>query len=75
MHLGRDGGPISGDMVLIVAIILSLFAPWPWNLLVVFGGVLAEVGEVIWGRQVRVHGELWEASCTVGADVGDMAIV
>ncbi len=105
MHLGRDGGPIWSAMVLIVAIILSLFAPWPWNLLVVFGGVLAEVGEVIWGRrlarrwrpktgaeamigmraevvapcrpsgQVRVHGELWEASCTAGADVGDTTIV
>jgi membrane protein implicated in regulation of membrane protease activity len=105
MHLGPHGGPISVGMVLIVAIILSLFAPWPWNLLVVFGGVVAEVGEVIWGRrlarrwrpktgaeamigmraevvkgcrpdgQVRVNGELWEASCAAGADVGDTTIV
>ena len=88
-------------MVLILAIVVSFFVPWPWNLVVVLGGVIAEVGEVIWGRrlarrwrpktgpetmvgktaevvvpcrpsgQVRVHGELWEASCAAGADTGE----
>jgi len=87
-------------VVLILAVILAFFVPWPWNLLVLFGGVLLEVGEVIWGRRlarrwrpktgreamigmraevvspcqpkgnVRVHGELWEASCAAGAAVG-----
>lgn len=88
-------------MVLILAIVLSFFFAWPWNLVVVLGGVIAEIGEVIWGRrlarrwrpktgpetmigktaqvvapcrpggQVRFHGELWEASCAVGADIGE----
>jgi|GraSoiStandDraft_11_1057310.scaffolds.fasta_scaffold476223_1 membrane protein implicated in regulation of membrane protease activity len=88
-------------MVLLLTIVLAFFVPWPWNLLVLFGGVLLEIGEVIWGLRlarrwrpktgreamigmraevvspcrphgtVRVHGELWEATCTAGADVGD----
>jgi membrane-bound serine protease (ClpP class) len=88
-------------VVLILSIILSFLVSWPWNLLVVLGGVIAEVGEVVWGRrlarrwrpktgaeamigetaevvaecrpngQVRVHGELWAATCAAGADVGD----
>ena len=39
-------------MVLLLAIFLAFFVPWPWNLLVLFGGVLLEVGEVIWGRRL-----------------------
>ncbi len=88
-------------MVLFLAIVFSLFVPWPWNLVVVLCGAIAEVGEVVWGRrlarrwrpktgpeamvgktaevvvrcrpsgQVRVHGELWEARCEAGADVGE----
>jgi membrane protein implicated in regulation of membrane protease activity len=88
-------------VVLILAIVVSLFVPWPWNLVVVLCGAIAEVGEVMWGRrlarrwrprtgpetmvgktaevvvrcrpngQVRVHGELWEARCAAGADVGE----
>ena len=88
-------------MVLILAIVVSLFVSWPWNLVVVVCGAIAEVGEVVWGRrlarrwrpktgpetmvgktaevvvrcrpsgQVRVHGELWEARCEAGADVGE----
>jgi membrane protein implicated in regulation of membrane protease activity len=94
---GSDGGSV----VLTVAIVLFFFVPWPWNLLVVLGGVIGEVGEVVWGRrlarrwrpktgaeamigmhgevvspcepngQVRVNGELWNAACAAGADVGD----
>jgi membrane protein implicated in regulation of membrane protease activity len=88
-------------MVLILSIVLALFISWPWNLVVVLCGAIAEVGEVVWGRrlarrwrpksgpetmvgktaevvvpcrpsgQVRVHGELWEARCAAGADIGD----
>jgi membrane protein implicated in regulation of membrane protease activity len=89
-------------VVLLLAIVVSaLFVPWPWNLVVVLAGAIAEVGEVVWGRrlarrwwpktgpeamvgqtaevvvrcrprgQVRVHGELWEARCAAGADVGE----
>jgi membrane protein implicated in regulation of membrane protease activity len=94
-----------GPLALLVAIIFAFFVPWPWNILVVLGGVLAEIGEVIWGRrlarrwrphtgaeamigmraevvspcrptgQVRVNGELWEATCEEGAGVGDVVIV
>jgi len=93
------------SVVLLLAIILAFFVPWPWNLLVLFGGVLLEIGEVIWGRRlarrwrpktgreamigmraevvtpcrpkgtVRVLGELWEATCEAGADVGDSVTI
>ena len=37
----------------IVAIVLSaLFISWPWNLVVVLCGAIAEVGEVVWGRRL-----------------------
>jgi membrane protein implicated in regulation of membrane protease activity len=92
-------------VTLIVAVILSFFVPWPWNLLVVLGGVFVEVGEITWGLrlarrwrprtgpeamigmrgvvvsplrptgQVRVNGELWEATAAGGADVGDTIVV
>jgi membrane protein implicated in regulation of membrane protease activity len=87
-------------MALTVAIILAFFAPWPWNLIAVVGGVGVESVELVWGLrlarrwrpqtgaeamigrtaevvaachpigQVRVQGELWEARCAEGADVG-----
>ena len=87
-------------MALTVAIILAFFAPWPWNLIAVLGGIGIEAVELGWGLrlarrwrpqtgaeamvgrlaqvvaachpigQVRVHGELWEARCAEGADVG-----
>ena len=92
-------------MALLISILLAFFVPYPWNLLVVLGGVSVEVLEVIWGRrlarrwrpktgvqtligqraevvlacrptgQVRVNGELWEATCEAGADVGDETVV
>ena len=38
-------------MVLILAVVISaLFIPWPWNLVVVLLGAIAEVGEVVWAR-------------------------
>jgi membrane protein implicated in regulation of membrane protease activity len=39
-------------MVLIVAIVIALFVPWPWKLLVLGAGIVAEVGEVVWGRRL-----------------------
>lgn len=39
-------------MVLIVAIVITLFVPWPWKLLVLGAGIVAEVGEVVWGRRL-----------------------
>ena len=87
-------------MALTVAIILAFFAPWPWNLIAVLGGIGIEAVELVWGLRlarrwrphtgaeamvgqvaqvvapchptgkVRVLGELWEARCAEGADVG-----
>jgi membrane-bound serine protease (ClpP class) len=96
---------VSTAVALLVSIILAFFIPFPWNALVVLGGISVEVVEIIWGRrlarrwrpqtgaeamigmpaevvsachptgQVRVNGELWEATCAAGADVGDTTIV
>jgi len=92
-------------VALLVSIILAFFVPFPWNALVVLGGISVEVLEIIWGRrlarrwrpqtgaeamigleadvvsacrptgQVRVKGELWEATCAAGADAGATVIV
>jgi membrane-bound serine protease (ClpP class) len=92
-------------VILLIAIALSFFVPWPWNLLVVLGGIILEVGEVIWGLrlarrwrpktgaeamigmraevvsalhpngQVRLKGELWEATCDAGAEPGEKVVV
>jgi membrane protein implicated in regulation of membrane protease activity len=89
-------------VALTVAIVLALiFLPWPWNLVLILGGLTVEVGELAWGLslarrwnprtgaeamigeeatvvtqcrplgEVRVQGELWQARCDEGADVGD----
>src|SRR5256885_17145987 len=50
--LWRPGESGMGAMILILAVILSLFVPWPWNLLVVGAGIVLEVGEVVWGRRL-----------------------
>jgi membrane protein implicated in regulation of membrane protease activity len=39
-------------MVLIVAIVIALFVPWPWKLLVLGAGIVAEIGEIVWGRRL-----------------------
>jgi membrane protein implicated in regulation of membrane protease activity len=104
MRAGRRRGPIR-TVILIVAILLSFLVPWPWKLLVLIGGIVLEIGEVIWGRKlarrwrpqtgaeamvgmqgevvetcrpdgrVHVNGELWDATCPAGADVGDTVTV
>jgi membrane-bound serine protease (ClpP class) len=89
-------------VALTVAIVLALiFLPWPWNLAMILGGLVIEVGELAWGLslarrwkpktgaeamigeeatvvtacrplgEVRVQGELWQARCDEGADVGE----
>ncbi len=89
-------------MILLIALLLAFFlVPMPWSILVLVVGVVAEIGEVVWGRrlarkwrartgaeamigataevvspcrprgQVRVHGELWQAVCEDGAEVGE----
>jgi membrane protein implicated in regulation of membrane protease activity len=96
---------VSAYVALLVCIILAFFIPFPWNALVVIGGISVEVLELIWGRrlarrwrpqtgaeamigleaevvsacrptgQVRVKGELWEATCAAGVDAGGTVIV
>ena len=39
-------------MVLVLSVILAFFVAWPWNLVVVLVGLIAEVGEVVWGRRL-----------------------
>jgi membrane-bound serine protease (ClpP class) len=39
-------------MVLTLFVIAAFFVPWPWWPLVLVVGVIAEVGEVIWGRRL-----------------------
>jgi membrane protein implicated in regulation of membrane protease activity len=88
-------------LILTICIVVSLFLPWPWNVVLIVVGVVLEVGEVIWGRRlarrmraktgpeamiggtaqvvepcrprgrVRFHGELWDAVCEEGADIGE----
>jgi membrane protein implicated in regulation of membrane protease activity len=59
-------------MVLLLAIVLALFVPWPWNLLVLIGGVFAEIGEVIWGRRLARR---WRPKTGAEAMVGMRAEV
>lgn len=59
-------------MILTVAIVLSFFVPWPWNLLVVFGGVVAEIGEVIWGLRLARR---WRPKTGAEAMIGKRAEV
>jgi membrane protein implicated in regulation of membrane protease activity len=39
-------------VVLLLAIILALFLPWPANLVVLCLGVVGEIGEIVWGRRL-----------------------
>jgi membrane protein implicated in regulation of membrane protease activity len=39
-------------VVLALAIILALFVPWPWNLIVLILGIVGEVGEIAYGRRI-----------------------
>ena len=59
-------------MVLLLAIALALFVPGPWNLLVLIGGVVAEIGEVIWGRRLARR---WRPKTGAEAMVGKRAQV
>jgi membrane-bound serine protease (ClpP class) len=59
-------------VVLILSIILSFFVSWPWNLLVVLGGVIAEVGEVVWGRRLARR---WRPKTGAEAMIGETAEV
>ena len=87
-------------MLLIVALVVFLLAPDPWNVVLALVFLVLGLGELyLWNRTVRrrrkvvgtetligktaevrvtcrphgqvfVDGELWEAECAAGADVG-----
>jgi membrane-bound ClpP family serine protease len=59
-------------VVLTAFIILSIFVPWPWKLAVLLVGVIAEVGEVIWGRRLAKR---WRPKTGAEAMIGASAEV
>lgn len=59
-------------MVLLLCVGLSFLLPSPWNALVIAGGVVAEVGEIVWGRRLARR---LRPQTGVEADVGATAEV
>src|SRR4026208_898082 len=59
-------------MVLLLAVVLAFFVPWPANLIVVILGVVGEVGEVIWGRRLARR---WRPKTGADAMIGERAEV
>lgn len=92
-------------MLLIVAVVVLLLAPGPWNLILGLVFLILGIGELLfWNHTVRgrrkvvgpqtlightaevrvacrpngqvfVAGELWEAECAAGAEVGTEVLV
>ena len=60
-------------MALTIALILGiLFVPWPWNVLVVLGGLAIETGEVVWGLRLARR---WKPKTGPEAMIGKEAVV
>lgn len=59
-------------MILILSIILSFFVSSPWNVVVIVGGVIAEVGEIVWGRRLAKR---WRPRAGAEAMIGKTAEV
>lgn len=59
-------------MVLLIAVVIALFVPWPANLVVLILGVVGEVGEVIWGRRLARR---WRPKTGAEAMIGQRAEV
>jgi membrane protein implicated in regulation of membrane protease activity len=59
-------------MVLLLAVVIALFVPWPANLVVIILGVVGEVGEVIWGRRLARR---WRPKTGAEAMIGKRAEV
>lgn len=60
-------------MALTIAIILALlFAPWPWNLIVVLAGLGIEVVELTWGLRLARR---WRPQTGAEAMIGQVAEV
>ena len=59
-------------MALTVAIILALFAPWPWNLIAVLVGLGIETVELTWGLRLARR---WRPRTGAEAMIGETAEV
>ena len=60
-------------MALTVAIIVALvFLAWPWNLLVILGGLAIEAGELTWGLRLA---RKWRPATGAEAMIGKRAEV
>jgi len=59
-------------MALTVAIILALFAPWPWNLVAVLTGFGIETVELTWGLRLARR---WRPRTGAEAMIGEIADV
>jgi membrane protein implicated in regulation of membrane protease activity len=59
-------------MVLLIAVVIALFVPWPANLVVIILGVVGEIGEVIWGRRLARR---WRPKTGAEAMIGQPAEV
>jgi membrane protein implicated in regulation of membrane protease activity len=59
-------------MILTVFIVLSFFVPWPWKLAMLAVGVIAEIGEVVWGLRLAKR---WRSKTGKEAMIGSDAEV
>ena len=60
-------------MIFVLALLLALFlVPSPWNIVLIFLGAVAEVGEVIWGRRLARR---WRPRTGAEAMIGTSAKV
>jgi len=60
-------------VALTIALILGiLFIPWPWNVLVILGGLAIETGELAWGLRLARR---WKPKTGAEAMIGQGAVV
>jgi len=60
-------------VALLVAILLALlFLPWPWNLVVILGGLAVETVELTWGLSLARR---WKPKTGAEAMIGELAEV
>jgi len=59
-------------VVLTLAIILAFILPWPWNVVILAVGGVAEVGEIVWGRRLARR---WRPKTGPEAMIGQRAEV
>jgi membrane protein implicated in regulation of membrane protease activity len=60
-------------VALTIAIVLALiFLPWPWNLVMILGGLVIELGELAWGLRLARR---WKPRTGAEAMIGMEATV